>query len=744
MEIGEENNMIKKPHLILAILIIAVSAVYLVGTSSDSQMGIQSKVSHIEKEWSMSGHADATAEAFVHWDEDGEIPGSCSKCHSTPGYVNFIESDGATISVSPGTTVECNACHSNPETGTIRDHSDVEFPSGTVVEGLGPEALCMECHQGRSSGSSVEEAIVRAGVDDDTSSSSLSFINIHYHIAAANQFGTVVGGGYEYAGMMYDARFSHVTGYNACNTCHNPHSLHVDLGPCNTCHSQNINGVFKPVTDPHDIRYYGSFVDYDGDGDMEEGMYWEIEGIKPVLYAAMQAYSKDVLMQPIGYDSDTYPYFFNDTNGNGVIDPDEANFGNRYTSFSPRLLRAAYNYQVALKDPNAFAHGGKYVIQLMYDSIIDLNSVMKMPAGTSGIRRASSAAQTSIDTEGLHRDDEGHFDGSTEAWRHWDEDGGVQTSCAKCHSATGLQEFVTMGTIAEEQPLANGMLCTTCHWGGPPSLTRIASVEFPSGAVEDLGDHSNYCLECHQGRASMYSIQSKIAGSEGPYSFTNIHYFPAAAVMFGTEVKGGFEYAGKLYVGQNPFPNHLGKFDTCVECHMGSMSEHKATDFTGKMHNVHKPDPRDCVGCHGYDISQPNPGADPAKFKFSGIRPASIPDLNGNGDYTESIEHEIKGLEADLYAAIQAQGNKIGVPVGYESHSYPYWFNDLNGNGVIDPDEATYSNGYSFTAKMLKAAYNLQMSLKEPHGFIHNPIYIGQLLVDSILDLGGENKYSWR
>ncbi|NOR15442.1 MAG: polyheme membrane-associated cytochrome C, partial [Candidatus Aminicenantes bacterium] len=220
--------MIKKPHLILAILIIAVSAVYLVGTSSDSQMGVQSKVSHIEELWSHSGHADATAEAFVHWDEDGEIPSSCSKCHSTPGYVNFIENDGATITVPTGTTVECQACHSNPETGTLRDHSDVKFPSGTVVDGLGPEALCMECHQGRASGKSVDASIEAAGVNDDTPSSRLRFINIHYYAAAATQFGTVVTAGYEYSGKMYDARFAHVTGYNACNTCHNPHSLHVD------------------------------------------------------------------------------------------------------------------------------------------------------------------------------------------------------------------------------------------------------------------------------------------------------------------------------------------------------------------------------------------------------------------------------------------------------------------------------------------------------------------------------------
>ena len=38
----------------------------------------------------------------------------------------------------------------------------------------------------------------------------------------------------------------------------------------------------------------GSLVDYDGDGDMEEGIYYEIEGLQEMLYEAMQAYGAEV------------------------------------------------------------------------------------------------------------------------------------------------------------------------------------------------------------------------------------------------------------------------------------------------------------------------------------------------------------------------------------------------------------------------------------------------------------------
>jgi hypothetical protein len=114
--------------------------------------------------------------------------------------------------------------------------------------------------------------------------------------------------------------------------------------------------------------------DWDGDGDTEEGIAEEIATISDELYAAMQAYAADVAGTPIVYDSHSYPYFFVDTNGNGEPDPDEANFGNRYATWTPRLLRAAYNYQYVTKDPGAFAHNGKYIIQVLHDSLADLGA----------------------------------------------------------------------------------------------------------------------------------------------------------------------------------------------------------------------------------------------------------------------------------------------------------------------------------------------------------------------------------
>ena len=36
------------------------------------------------------------------------------------------------------------------------------------------------------------------------------------------------------------------------------------------------------------------------------------------------------------------------------------------------MLRVAYNYQWAAKDPGAFAHNGMYMLQALYDSLNDM------------------------------------------------------------------------------------------------------------------------------------------------------------------------------------------------------------------------------------------------------------------------------------------------------------------------------------------------------------------------------------
>ena len=124
--------------------------------------------SGIRNKWLDSPHADFSAEAFRHWDEDGEISDSCAKCHSSYGYQDWVGADGTAFesiesAAALGSTVDCDACHNSGTEGL----STVLFPSGKRIDGLGSEARCMQCHQGRESGGDVDDMIALSPLGDD-------------------------------------------------------------------------------------------------------------------------------------------------------------------------------------------------------------------------------------------------------------------------------------------------------------------------------------------------------------------------------------------------------------------------------------------------------------------------------------------------------------------------------------------------------------------------------------------------
>jgi len=648
--------------------------------------------------WAASGHADATAAAFTHWNEETppEIPPVCAKCHSTPGFQDFLGADGSAAGVvdkaAPvGTVITCVACH-NEATQAL---TSTVFPSGAVVSGLGAEARCMQCHQGNASGSRVDESITAAGLSDpDTVSDKLGFTNIHYMAAAATLYGRLAGGGYQYPGKAYDARFAHVEGIDTCLDCHDSHSLEVRVERCAECHQ----GVSK-VEDLRNVRMVSSGVDYDGDGDTQEGIFFEIEGLRNLLYQAIQAYAKEVPKTPIVYDPAVYPYFFIDANGNGTADPEEANPANKYNAWTGRLAKAAYNYQFSVKDPGAYAHGGKYVIELLYDSIEDLNTRLSQP----------------IDLSKAHRIDAGHFASSEEAFRHWDAEGEVPGACAKCHTAEGLPVFIKNGTNIAVEPSSN-FFCSTCHNNFATfSRFEVQQVTFPSGAKIDSGNlDTNLCMNCHQGRESTVSVNRLIAGLEDDtvsdkLRFLNVHYFAAGATLFGGDAQGAYQYEGKSYQGRFP---HVEGFNNCTQCH----SAHQLAV------NIQA-----CGGCHPVVKSEED---------LKAIR-MSPTDYDGDGDTAEGLAGEIATMHETLYAALQAYARDVvGEPIAYHPAAYPYFFIDQNGNGQVDPEEANPGNRYvKWTPRLLRAAYNYQYVAKDPGAFAHNGKYILQVLYDTLQDL---------
>ncbi|MBI3361658.1 MAG: cytochrome c3 family protein, partial [Chloroflexi bacterium] len=584
------------------------------------------------QEWKGSGHADASAEAFKHWDnaDPKVVPGACARCHTSPGYIDYLTNGKAADVPAPGGTIVCGTCHNDKAEAL----TSVTFPSGKVVETSEEgEARCMTCHQGRESKVSVDKQIADFKVTDvdapvdpikDASGKDVNFgfRNVHYFAAGATLYGSQAQMGYEYDGKVYDPKFRHVPEFDTCVACHNQHATTVRVDKCAECHE----GV-KTVDDLKNNRLNGSLEDYNGNGDVKEGIYYELKGLQDILYGSIQAYAKEVAGAGIVYDGTTYPYFFLDEDGDGK--PDQKDGKNvAYNKWNARLLKAAYNYQTSVKDPGAFAHNSKYIIELLYDSTEDLNAKISKP----------------VDMAKLHRDDAGHFAGNTEPFRHWDADGQVPAGCAKCHSATGLPQFLAnngttflsgsgslgiIGVVAN--PAANGFMCSTCHdpanW---PERRAVTTVPFPSGAKltfstekDDKGNlkpvDANLCIECHQGRESTVSVNKYVASLglkpdevSDKLGFKNIHYFAAGATLFGDAAKGAYQFDGKKYVGQNT--EH--PLNQCTQCH----EVHKLTVQVDA-----------CKACHANVKSEED---------LHSIR-MDAKDYDGDGNTTEGIYEEL-------------------------------------------------------------------------------------------------------
>jgi len=321
-------------------------------------------VEPITAKWEISGHADAGSVSFTRWADDDppEIPVACANCHSMDGYLDFLGADGSAAGevdqpVSGVSILSCRTCHNEP----AHEMTEVTFPSGTVVEERTGSVTCMQCHQGRQSTPGVDEAL--AGLDPDVVSEDLGFINVHYAVGAATLLGGDAQVGYQYPGRSYVGRFAHVEDYDTCIECHAPHSTFRNPDQCSPCH---LNVVTQ--ADLRDIRDSG--VDYDGDGDVDEPIRQEILTVHDALYEAIQYYAADVVGEPIIYDRDQFPYFFFDRNA------EELSFADRYAAWTPRLVRAAYNYRYFHVDRGAYTHNARYVLQLLHDSLEDLGQAV--------------------------------------------------------------------------------------------------------------------------------------------------------------------------------------------------------------------------------------------------------------------------------------------------------------------------------------------------------------------------------
>ena len=309
------------------------------------------------------GHFNRDAKPLHYWDQAKEIPAVCSRCHAANGVAEYLREGKNNPSPHVKNGFACTNCHADMLSYARHTVAKVTFPSGIAIDsGDNDSKLCMTCHQGRESTASLNRAI--AGVAADTPDPKLAFVHVHYFPAGATRYGTEAKVGYESQGNTYAGRFNHVRRMSSCTNCHEPHGGVVQVEKCTGCHE------VKEHADLVNIRE-SLKGDFDGNG-REEGVAREIANLHQELYGAIQRYAKAVGGASIAFSKDAHPYWYNDVNGNGQVDPDELKPANKYPAYTPRLMQAVYNHTYVTRDPGAAYHNGRYTLQLLYDTLDSL------------------------------------------------------------------------------------------------------------------------------------------------------------------------------------------------------------------------------------------------------------------------------------------------------------------------------------------------------------------------------------
>lgn len=311
-------------------------------------------------EWKNSRHAVATRTP------SGPSRLACLRCHTAPGFAQFIDSGGGTYATnSTYEAITCAACHdphdaSNPH--QLRADPIYTLPEGTTVTNAGLGALCMQCHHSRNGSASNNIALyqqnkptwdggsVNFGVHDSTAGDVVEGVN-------AITYGKVIPSG------------SHSTTIsNVCVGCHmqpvaesDPAFTKAGGHTFSMTYTVITNGVTN-VIDKVDVcvKCHGSMdsfnlvrKDYNGDG-VIEGIQTEVQKLLDRLSTMLP--NSTYQANPSNYVAD------------GLVKTRLTT----QTNWPVRFLNAAWNWQLANVEGSHGIHNAPFIIGVLKASIADL------------------------------------------------------------------------------------------------------------------------------------------------------------------------------------------------------------------------------------------------------------------------------------------------------------------------------------------------------------------------------------
>lgn len=452
--------------------------------SGDPKGSADKTLLQFRTEWGASGHGNGNSvawknSAYFNWKAAGtasadakgsaSVTTDCQRCHSAAGYLKFV----LYTSIAPvaaaadrySEPLTCNACHQSGDFSAPRavsrrtgyyNYSGAaagRLKVTTVYPEAGRSNICLGCHVGRQAGATVQ-ALSQATAQKTYSSSfwrNLRFVDAHYLSAGGQLYGAA---GYHYPGVSYgNASVNHAivggTDAGPCVACHLPtssHTLSVAAGNFTLCNSCHIEGGVVSA------------------GFLAQRSNEFTSGLK-ALAAALAAKGFTPLTDPGGKPQ--YPYF-STTNWGGHSD-------------GPGNLGAAFNYNLLVHDPGAFAHNPAYVKRLVRDSI-DFLSFGSVDRGRDLSATIESLLNGSADRE--------------KATTFLTFAGSGASACQVCHQGatdplTGGKIFADYG-MSKHANVAGGAACISCH--APTATSAHPNAQPMLKATSDINPK---CLNCH-------------------------------------------------------------------------------------------------------------------------------------------------------------------------------------------------------------------------------------------------------